>query len=155
MALSGYFVDANLLLLLIVGNVGRGLIAKHRRLRDYTAEDYDTLLDLLERVEYVFVTPNTLTETSNLLGQQGEPERSRFFARLRFMIENTEEVVISSKTAASNANFDRLGLTDAALFEAISEDTPLLTADLNLYAVAMKKSAAAPAALSFRRLINI
>ena len=66
---SGFFLDANLFVLLVVGSVGRDLIAKHRRLRAYSAEDYEILIDLLDRVERVFVTPNTLTETSNLLAQ--------------------------------------------------------------------------------------
>ena len=60
-------MDANLLVLFIVGSVGRELIAKHRRLQEYTAEDYDMLIDFIEAVDHVFVTPNTLTEASNLL----------------------------------------------------------------------------------------
>ena len=151
MALSGYFIDANLLVLLVVGSTGRELIAKHRRLQEYTVEDYDALLNLLEGVDSIFVTPNTLTEASNLLGQHGQPERSRFFARLRFLIKNTREVVISSRLAVSNANFSRLGLTDAALIEAVTEDTPLLTADFILYVAAMSKSRNAPTAVNFLR----
>lgn len=149
--MSGYFIDANLLVLLVVGSTGRELIAKHRRLQEYTVEDYDRLLDLLEEVESIFVTPNTLTEASNLLGQHGQPERSRFFERLRFLIENTREVIISSKLAAANANFGRLGLTDAVLIEAVSEDTPLLTTDFILYVAAMRKSQNAPVAFNFLR----
>ncbi len=53
---TGFFIDANLLLLLIVGSVGRDLIAKHRRLRRFTAEDFDRLINLLHPVEQVFVT---------------------------------------------------------------------------------------------------
>lgn len=147
-------MDANLLVLFIVGSVGRELIAKHRRLREYTTEDYDMLIDFIEAVDHVLVTPNTLTEASNLLSQHGEPERSRFFKMLRFMIESTQEVVIFSKAAESNPNFERFGLTDAALLEAISEDTPLLTADLYLYAVAMKKSRNTPTAVNFTALRN-
>ena len=75
---SGFFLDANLFVLLVVGSVGRDLIEKHRRLRAYSAEDYEILIDLLDRVERVLVTPNTLTETSNLLAQHREPERRSF-----------------------------------------------------------------------------
>ena len=69
----GYFVDANLLVLLVVGNVDQDLIAKHGRLEEYTAEDYETLLDLLSqtRQSQIYVTPNTLTEASNLLYRHG------------------------------------------------------------------------------------
>ena len=58
---AGLFIDANLLVLLIVGSVGRHLIAKHRRLRAYTYEDFDILINLLDPFDRVFVTPNTLT----------------------------------------------------------------------------------------------
>ena len=50
MARAGVFIDSSLLVLLVVGSVGRDLIEKHRRLREYTAEDYDLLIDLLRPV---------------------------------------------------------------------------------------------------------
>ena len=132
---SGYFVDANLLVLLVVGSLDRDLIGKHRRLREYSAEDYEILIDLLRPVR-VLVTPNTLTETSNLLAQHAEPERSRFFRRLQFIIRESKEVVVASVDASVNSAFGRLGLTDAALLEAVSPDTPLITVDLDLYLTA-------------------
>ena len=132
---SWFFLDANLFVLLVVRNVGRDLIEKHRRLREYSAEDYEILIDLLDRVQRVYVTPNTLTETSNLLAQHREPERSRFFDRLRFIIHESEEVVIASAVASSNSAFNRLGLTDAALLEVVTPETPLVTVDLDLYLV--------------------
>ncbi len=140
MPLKGYFIDTNLLTLLVVGRVGRDLIAKHRRLREYTAEDYDTLNDLIERVERVYVTPNSLTETSNLLSQHGEPERSRFFEMFRFLIQHAEEIQVASEVASSSREFVRLGLTDAALLEVATEEVPLLTVDLELYIAALTKN---------------
>ena len=44
MAADGCFIDANLLVLLVVGSVGRDLITKHRRLEEYTGDDYDVLI---------------------------------------------------------------------------------------------------------------
>ncbi len=141
MAPVGFFIDANLLVLLVVGSVGRDLIAKHRRLREYAEEDYDILIDLLDPVDCVFVTPNTLTEASNLLAQHGDPERSLFFDRLRFIIRESEEVVVASVEASSNDAFVRLGLTDAALLEVAAKETPLVTVDLDLYLAALEKEA--------------
>jgi len=134
---SGFFLDANLFVLLVVGSVGRDLIEKHRRLSAYTAEDYEILINLLGRVERVYVTPNTLTETSNLLGQHREPERSRFFEKLRFIIQQSKEVTVASVKASSNSAFNRLGLTDAVLLEVVSPETPLVTVDLKLYLAAI------------------
>ena len=138
--MTGYFVDSALLTLLAVGNEDRELIAKHRRLQGYAPEDYDALTALVSRTDSgkIFATPNTLTETSNLLGQHGEPERSRLFTRLRSMIAESVEIVVASADASSNESFGRLGLTDAALLEVASSQTPLLTSDARLYLEAMK-----------------
>ena len=133
------YVDSNLLVLLVVGATDRGLIAKHRRLRNFTEEDYETLLGLVNQIEQILVTPNTLTEASNLLAQHGEPERSRFFEVLRILIEENEEIVVTSKTASQNVEFKRLGLTDAGLLEVISNSNPLITVDLALYLAAISK----------------
>ena len=151
--MAGLFIDSNLLVLLTVGSVGRDLIAKHRRLREYTAEDYEILVDLLGKVDQVFVMPNTLTETSNLLAQHADPERSRFFERLRYIIQKSEEVVVASVEASDNSSFGRLGLTDAALLEVITAETPLVTVDLDLYLAAVESGDAR--ALNFTHLRNL
>ena len=80
--MEGYFLDTNLLVLLIVGSESRELIPKHRRLEHFTVDDFDILAEFLENADRLYVTPNTLTETSNLVGQHGEPERSLFMRRL-------------------------------------------------------------------------
>ena len=153
MPASGYFIDANLLLLLVVGGVSRAAITRHRRLREYTPEDFRILINLIDQVPRVLVTPNTLTETSNLLGQHREPERSIFFDRLRFLIEQTDEIVVASVDASTNERFTRLGLTDAALLEVASEETPVVTVDLGLYLAA--SSVAADSAINFTHLRNL
>ena len=140
-------------MLLIVGSVGKNLIARHRRLRKFSEEDYDTLTSLIAKVDQVFVTPNTLTETSNLLAQHKDPERSLFLRRLRFVIEESEEVVIASGTASRNNSFQRLGLTDAALLEALTEERPLITVDLELYLAATAKGQRA--AMNFTHLQHL
>ena len=139
MTVAGFIVDTNLLVLLVVGNVNPDLIAKHRRLDGYTVADFKVLLELVNLVDRVFVTPNTLTEASNLLGQHGEPERSLLMEGLRALIEGSEEIVISSAQASANSVFPSLGLTDAALLEAVSEERPLVTVDARLYSLASTK----------------
>ena len=134
---SALFIDANLIVLLVVGLVGRDLIARHRRTRTFADEDYDRLIRAISTVGNIQVTPNTLTEASNLLGQHGEPQRSRLLLMLRALIEQSPETVVASADAARHDLFPRLGLTDAALLEVVSADAPLLTTDLNLYVAAL------------------
>ena len=150
---AGYYVDSNLLVLLVVGNVGRHLIQKHKRLQAFTVEDYDALLGLLSTVDQVFVTPNTLTETSNLLAQHREPERSRFFDMLRHVIETSREIVVTSTDASSNNAFTRLGLADSALLQSVSTNTPVVTVDIDLYLAAWAQ--APETAVNFAHLRNL
>ena len=51
----GYFIDANLLILLAVGDEDPHLISRHSRLDDYTASDYNILLDFLRQGRRVLV----------------------------------------------------------------------------------------------------
>lgn len=127
-------------MLLVVGSVGRDLISGHRRLRGFTAEDYDLLLAMTDQAGRIFVTPNTLTETSNLLTQHRDPQRSLFMERLRLLIYDSEEIIVRSVVASSRGEYVRLGLADAALLEAITAETPVLTADLELYLAALEKA---------------
>lgn len=138
------FIDTQLLVLLVVGETDKALISKHRRTRAYRVEDYERLVRLINETDHpVFVTPNTLTEASNLLAQdrREEPDRSRIFGVLQALIERAEEEVVESKIAARNDNFKRLGLTDAVLLEAVSAFNPLVTADRDLYLAASAKDA--------------
>ena len=145
---AGLFLDANLLVLFVAGRVSTAIIARHRRLSEYDAADYAALAALLARADRILVTPNTLTEASNLLRQHREPERSLLMARLRYLIEESEEIVVASAAAATNPSFTALGLTDAVLLEAVNAETPLLTADLELYLAAIAQDESA--ALNFR-----
>ena len=142
------YLDANLLVLLVVGETDSKLIAKHKRLSEFDEEDYERLVTLLSRMGQILVTPNTLTEASNLLAQHGEPEKSRIFEMLRILIEEYEEIVVTSQIASHNKEFKRLGLTDAVLLEVISNEKPLITVDLDLYLAAINREA--DSAFNFR-----
>ncbi len=130
MATHGYFVDANLLVLLVVGTAQPTLIGRHPRLKQYARNDFDTLIKLLDTVEKVYVTPNTLTETSNLLPYGKKELRQRFFDVLKSMIQ---EIVVASEKASTVTEFRRLGLTDAVLVDVACKETPVITVDFDLY----------------------
>ena len=133
MSPHGYFVDSNLLLLYVVGSEDRSLIAGHRRLEGYSVADYELLIDFLAPAGHVFVTPNTLTETSNLIRQHRDPQRSQLMRRLRVIIQDSQEVVVASAKASDNSVFESLGLTDSVLLEVATAETPLLTVDSGLF----------------------
>ena len=150
MRLDGAFIDANLLVLLVIGSVDRKLIARHGRTRRFTPEDYDRLLRIIEPLDRVFVTPNALTEASNLLNKK--PRDARLLPQLRNLIELSKEEVVVSAAAARNSAFARLGLADTALLEVVSEERPLITVDLELYNAALAQGKGKETAFNFTHL---
>lgn len=125
-------VDANLLVLLVVGRASRSFIAKHRRLTEFVPEDYDALVRILENASDLLVTPHALAETSNLAGYIAEPARAQVMQVLQTLIRTATEIAVTSKAAVERLEFVRLGLTDTALLEATAEEVVLLSTDLAL-----------------------
>ncbi len=130
-------IDTNLLILFIVGTTDRNLVKKHKRLKAFSLEDFDLLCRVIESSSQVFVTPNTLTETSNLLGYIDEPAKTRVFQTFRAMILATPEEYVDSRIASAAKEFQRLGLTDSALLEISHDSRSLITTDLDLYLAAV------------------
>lgn len=137
--MAAVVLDSELLLLLVVGSASRRYIRVHKKLKSYTESDYDLLLRLVGSVPAAFVTPNTLTETSNLAGYVAEPARSQIYTKLRDVIGSIEERYRASRDASAAQEFLRLGLTDSALLELGGDETVLVTADLGLYLAAASR----------------
>ena len=56
---------------------------------------------------------------------------------LRDIIVRSEEIVVDSTTASANNVFATMGLTDAALVEIATAETPVLTVDADLHRAAL------------------
>jgi hypothetical protein len=126
-------LDTNLLVLLVVGLTNRNYIPVHGRLRAYTVADFDLLNELIGASAGVVVTPNTLTEASDLLRQKiREPARSEIAGVFQALIQKLHERYVSSVAASTREEFLRIGLADSALLEMGKEDVVILSADLDL-----------------------
>jgi hypothetical protein len=151
MPANAIVLDANLLVLLIVGAASRSYIARHKRLRAYAARDFALLTDMLSAAPRIILTPNTVTEASNLSGQIAEPARSHIFAVFRALLPTADEIYVESTKAANHMAFTRLGVADAALLSIMAENRTLVTADLDLYLEAARHGYAA---INFNHLIE-
>ncbi len=130
---KGLIIDTNLLLLYIVGSLDPNLIQKHKRTSQFGLDDFRLLRDFLRQYERFVTTPNVLTEVSNLLSQIGEEVAARLRIQLRAHIKLFQEDYIASTEAAEAEEFQRLGLTDAAILLLSEEDLMVLTDDIRLY----------------------
>jgi hypothetical protein len=135
-------LDTNLLVLLVVGLTARKYISMHKRLQAYTEADYDLLKAFISVSAGVAVTPNVLSEASNLLRQIREPAQTRIAAVFRNLIMSMttdskggglHEIYIRSADASSRSEFIRLGLSDSALLEINKNNVVVLSADFLLY----------------------
>jgi len=91
---------------------------------------------LAEASTGLVITPNTLTETCNLVDRLHSKAKARVYQKLAALIQSTEETYVPSAVAAAQKAFFRLGLTDAAMLLLASRETYLVTADLDLYLAA-------------------
>ena len=132
-------LDTNLLILLIVGTADRSYIIKHKRLRAYTEDDFNLLLRIIAPMSPIIVTPNILTEASNLASQIAEPARTHIAMTFRAVLGEIEERYVASRRAVEQPEFPRLWLTDAGILDEMTDSHVLLTADLGLYLAALER----------------
>jgi hypothetical protein len=130
---SGILVDANLLLLLFIGEYDRNRIAHFKRTSSFTPEDYDLLVRLVKCFAKVISTPHILADLSNLSAQLGEPARTQYFTILPKMLSIIDEHYVPHFKATSSSCFTRLGLTDAGIAHLVMGKHPVVTIDLDLY----------------------
>ncbi len=138
-------VDANLLVLLVVGRTGREIIDRHKRTKSrFVPEDYDTLLRVVSGDQLVTL-PHVLTEASNLLGQTRDPDKTALRDTLGRMMDELDERWFAGVEAVRLPEFRRLGMTDAAIIRAAIVDrraagtTRVLTCDLDLHRALLER----------------
>jgi len=150
MPANAIVLDANLLVLLIVGAASRTYIAKHKRLRAFSERDFGLLTEIPSAAPRIVLTPNTVTEASNMAGQIPEPARTRIYAVFRALLPAADEIYLESTKAADHAAFLRLGVADSVLLSIMGENFTLVTADLDLYLEAIRHGRSA---INFTHLI--
>lgn len=142
-------IDSNLLVLLVAGLTSPAIIGRHKRLTAYDEEDFVQLLQIVRTSSRLILTPNVCTETSNHLRAIRDPDRTNLSLTFKSLIEDSDEIYISSRAAVGVQGFRRLGLADAVLLQLNQEGGCLLTADLDLYVAAVS---AGHAAVNFMHL---
>jgi hypothetical protein len=132
-------LDTSLLVLLVVGLTSKRYIPSHKKLAAFSEDDFELLEKLLSNASELLVTPNTLSEASNLLAYIGDPAKTEIMRTFRAIIQRTREAYAKSSTAANESEFLRLGLTDCAVLVTSADEAVVLTADLHLYLQASRR----------------
>jgi hypothetical protein len=129
-------LDTNLLALLVVGLTDQKYISRHKRLRVFDETDFDIVARMVDQ-RGCLLTPNVVSETSNLIRYVADPMRSEAAVILARLVNGYEERFVPSKTAVVHKDYVRLGATDAVLLELTQTGATLVTDDLALYLAAV------------------
>lgn len=99
-------LDTNLLILLVAGLFDIEKVRHHKRLQNFRLpDDHDTLVLLMEGAKEIVVTPNTLSEASNLLRLIGGMPRLELTRLLGVFIQTHSEIYVPSVDASRDAEF--------------------------------------------------
>ena len=129
---KGVLVDANLLVLLLVGRVNRRRIPAFKRTQNFTIEDSELLEHLVAWFGKLFATPHVLSQVSDLADLSGKDLREIRQLFKLVVEEQIEETYDPSRALVADSLFERLGLTDAAIATVCSRGILVLTADVEL-----------------------
>ena len=132
---KGLLIDANLLLLCLVGSYDTRLIGdgKYNKLSKYTTEDFNLLLRLKAAFANSATTAHVLTEVSNLVNDLPESTKVECLSEFVQVFGDTKELEVASFEVAKRSEFRYLGLTDCALAE-VSSRFLVVTDDARLVA---------------------
>ena len=130
---KGVLVDANLLVLLLVGTVNRRRLGDFKRTQSFTAEDFDLLRKLIAHLgPRMLATPHVLSQVSDLTDLKG---RELLQARevMKALVRKMEETYHPALDLVEHPLFTRFGRADAAVAAIHHTGALILTADLDLY----------------------
>lgn len=128
-------LDANLMLLAIVGQFDHNLVGR-KRLEIFAREDLDLLLNLIAPYTENLTTPHILTEVNNLSDYCiPKSQQRQFRGFMAELISAFDEQWIKATKLCQLETFLRLGLTDAAVCQLASEQVLILSTDAELCAV--------------------
>jgi hypothetical protein len=110
------------------------MIDKHKRTtKVFSIEDFELLKLVMSQYQKMIFLPSILVETSNLLSQIGDPDKTAILKVFAELIKRYDEVYLESQLAVQAGHFLTLGLTDSLILETLNGDFELLTVDHKLH----------------------
>jgi hypothetical protein len=112
---KGVFVDTNLFVLLMVGQISPNPIREFKRTQCFTEQDFNLLITLIGWFGApVITTPHVLSQVSDLTDLSG-PEAKILCQHFKFTVETIQETYDTAKSLVKRRPFERFGLGDASV----------------------------------------
>jgi len=129
---KGILVDTNILLLWFVGATNRDRISRFKRTKQFSAEDYDSLIRILNRFNSIVTTPNILTEVNSLANQLAGNDKNECLEVFARLVDNLTEIYLKSDRIVKLDQFSKYGLTDSGIIDLVAGQYLVLTDDFKL-----------------------
>jgi len=129
---NGVVLDANLLLVYIVGLFDLRYLPKIKRAASYDGDDWRRLANLLKHARKAIVTPGIITEACNLLDTVNRQNDFRIFATLQRLSSSLREDYITAQTLFGHQLCLRFGHADASIAHLAGRGHLVITDDLRL-----------------------
>jgi hypothetical protein len=126
-------VDANLMLMLLVGAIDPASLGHFNRLRTYTPAHFNGLAQYVAQFARRITTPHILAEVSNLLEMSRQDWLHLYAGFILKQWQPLQESHTTARVLASTPYFAQLGLTDAAIIKLARPRTVIVTADRQLW----------------------
>ena len=125
-------IDANALIVLILGLMDSKLINTHKRTSIYDEYDFEVLSKVIGKVDDLVILPNVWTEVDNLLNNFRGDRKVLYVDRFKKLVQKTTEQYIASLSLTDRPVFYDLGLTDSLILQLAKNSKLLITPDSKL-----------------------
>ena len=99
----------------MVGSASRNYIARHKRLQEFTEDDFDLLGLLIAQFSELVLLPHVLAEVSSLARQISGQAYADVQRALRTLVETATELPVQSVLGVRRHEFGQVGLTDSVI----------------------------------------
>lgn len=132
-------LDCNVLILLVIGSIGKIHIGKFKRTNIFQDKDYDLLIKLLSKSN-IILTPNVVSEASNLLESYSIKGQKVGLLGLKSIIEIVGETYNKSNELTKLGSYLKFGLSDSSIDVLCQNNVIPITVDFPLYGYLVSKS---------------
>ncbi|OHD55833.1 MAG: hypothetical protein A2Y33_14465 [Spirochaetes bacterium GWF1_51_8] len=120
-------IDANLLILLLVGLYNENQIKAFKRTANFTVKDYEVIKFYFNNAEKVYITPHILTEVSNLTDRYWN--NYNLFNTFKALTKSQIEVYIPKEKLLGFQFLPQIGIADSSLYFAAKETNSVVITD--------------------------
>lgn len=129
---KGLLLDANILLLLLIGRCDRSLISRFKRTRIFTADDFDLLASFVDWFDRIVTTPCVLAEVNGMANQLTQESKTEVYSAFAIEFGFLDETHQPSAQVAAHQRFPSIGLTDAGILMLAKDRYLVVTDDFRL-----------------------